>query len=577
MKFLKRVIGGVLSAFMLVGSVAPALAASDIVTTTSSGYQYLSGVSSKLGYHSQTKATVSSGNYKGLPAYCLEFHKDMTTGVALTETTSFRNTLQSAGLSDAQISGIAYTSNFGYPNFNYGLTDENALYVATQWIIWEYALAYRTSADGDNPTAGLNGSFLSEYADLEKTHQSRLREYLGDSSFDIRQRFWYAMNDKGYSNVITAYRGILNNIKNATTKPPSFLGSSTTLKWSDTNQRYEATLTDTNKVINSGYYWSASCSNSNVNFSYSGNTMTIYTTADLSNVQITMTKNLPTDELTSVILINSSNSSAQKMLVGTYPINAQTGTLTISTEVRKGTIQLTKVNADDTSEKLSGATFIVYTDTNKNGTFDSGTDTQYGTMTESSGVYTLNDVPVGMYLVKETKAPANYEIDSKYYSVTVTVDTISTAANLDSKYFADLPTPVDVPFLKVDETGTPLAGAKLIVYDSSNKQVEAWTSGTSAHVISTLTIGKTYRLHETAAPDGYFTADDITFTVTANSSGNVVTISGKAASSVTMADEPLIVMPETGGMGTRLFTIAGVSLMGAAAMLFLYRKKIHRK
>ena len=56
MKFLKRVIGGVLSAFMLVGSVAPALAASDIVTTTSSGYQYLSGVSSKLGYHSQTKA-----------------------------------------------------------------------------------------------------------------------------------------------------------------------------------------------------------------------------------------------------------------------------------------------------------------------------------------------------------------------------------------------------------------------------------------------------------------------------------------------------------------------------------------
>ena len=52
MKFLKRVIGGVLSAFMLVGSVAPALAASDIVTTTSSGYQYLSGVSSKLGYRS---------------------------------------------------------------------------------------------------------------------------------------------------------------------------------------------------------------------------------------------------------------------------------------------------------------------------------------------------------------------------------------------------------------------------------------------------------------------------------------------------------------------------------------------
>ena len=576
MKFLKRVIGGVLSAFMLVGSVAPALAASDIVTTTSSGYQYLSGVSSKLGYRSQTKATVSSGNYKGLPAYCLEFHKDMTTGVALTETTSFWNTLQSAGLSDAQISGIAYTSNFGYPNFNYGITDENALYVATQWIMWEYALAYRTSADGDNPTAGLNGSFLSEYADLEKTHQSRLREYLGDSSFDIRQRFWYAMNDKGYSNVITAYRGILNNIKNATTKP-SFLGSSTTLKWSDTNQRYEATLTDTNKVINSGYYWSASCSNSNVNFSYSGNTMTIYTTADLSNVQITMTKNLPTDELTSVILINSSNSSAQKMLVGTYPINAQTGTLTISTEVRKGTIQLTKVNADDTSEKLSGAAFTVYTDTNKNGTFDSGTDTQYGTMTESSGVYTLKDVPVGMYLVKETKAPANYEIDPKYYSVTVTADTTSTVANLDSKYFADTPTPVDVPFLKVDETGTPLAGAKLVVYDSSNKQVEAWTSGTSAHVISTLTIGKTYRLHETAAPDGYFTADDITFTVTANSSGNVVTISGKAASSVTMADEPLIVMPETGGMGTRLFPITGVSLMGAAAMLFLYRKKIHRK
>lgn len=109
MKFLKRAFGGILSAVMVLSCMVPAFAATDVVKSYKSSYQYISGESDKLGYRAETVASVSQGAYAGLPAYCLEFHKTMSTGVHLTENSSFFATLSAAGLSNEQISGVAYT------------------------------------------------------------------------------------------------------------------------------------------------------------------------------------------------------------------------------------------------------------------------------------------------------------------------------------------------------------------------------------------------------------------------------------------------------------------------------------
>lgn len=575
MKFLKRAFGGILSAVMVLSCMVPAFAATDVVKSYKSSYQYISGESDKLGYRAETVASVSQGAYAGLPAYCLEFHKTMSTGVHLTENSSFFATLSAEGLSNEQISGVAYTSIYGYPNFNYGIDDTDALYVATQWIIWEYALGYRTSADGDHPTAGLNGSFIAKYASTEKEQQDAIRKYLNDNSFDIRQRFWYAINKKNYANVKAAYCGILNNIKNNTASP-SFAGDQwtwgnpVTLTWSDKNQRYEATVTDTNQLLNNGWSWSASCSNSDIGFSYDGNNMTIYTPKALSDSEkIVMTKKLPSNAPTSVILINDSKASAQKMLVGTYPVDETKRYFPVQTQTATGNIQLTKENPD--GDKLSGAAFTVFSDSNNNGTYDFN-DSTYGELKETaSGKYELTDIPVGTYFVQETAAPDEYTLDSTVYTTTVKSGETSIISTNGTAFIN-----AKIPILKVDKDGNALAGAKLVLRDDSDKVIDAWTTTTDAHVVSGLVTGKSYTLHETEAPNGYKTAEDITFTATAYNKGNVVTIGGNPAASVTMTDEDesLIILPETGGMGNTLFILIGSCLIGAAAIiLYHYRKK----
>ena len=79
-----------------------------------------------------------------------------------------------------------------------------------------------------------------------------------------------------------------------------------------------------------------------------------------------------------------------------------------------------------------------------------------------------------------------------------------------------------VTITKVDaDTGLPLAGATLAVYDGS-EEVEKWVSESSAHVLAAeLTAGKTYTLKELAAPDGYTVAADQTFTAP-NAGGSIV-------------------------------------------------------
>lgn len=86
----------------------------------------------------------------------------------------------------------------------------------------------------------------------------------------------------------------------------------------------------------------------------------------------------------------------------------------------------------------------------------------------------------------------------------------------------------------------------------------------------------TYTLHETKAPDGYNKAADQTITIHATSSdkGQTVNVTGNE---VTVVNKAGTLLPETGGMGTVIFTAVAVLLiLGVAGSFVISRRRSSR-
>lgn len=102
--------------------------------------------------------------------------------------------------------------------------------------------------------------------------------------------------------------------------------------------------------------------------------------------------------------------------------NEQVVEIEIANEFVRGNITLTKVDADFPDNKLTGAIFEIYQDNNADGKPDDG-DTLIGTLTESeAGIYEMKDLLYGHYLIKETKAPEGFLLDTGVYSVFIETD-----------------------------------------------------------------------------------------------------------------------------------------------------------
>ena len=152
------------------------------------------------------------------------------------------------------------------------------------------------------------------------------------------------------------------------------------------------------------------------------------------------------------------------------------------------------------------------------------------------------------YTLHEENAPDGYAYaEDITFTVekdgTITVD----AANKDENDVIIMKDDVTkVSISKKAMTGSDeLAGAELkLYYVTQNDQgevtleVDAWTSGTEAHVIEgALIAGGTYKLVEITAPDGYQVAESITFTI--DKTGKVLVNGEDVNGQVTMYDAAL--------------------------------------
>lgn len=126
----------------------------------------------------------------------------------------------------------------------------------------------------------------------------------------------------------------------------------------------------------------------------------------------------------------------------------------------RGNVQLTKTDKDYPDNKLTGAKFAVYRDSNGDKAFDEN-DEKLGELSEvSTGVYEMHDLTYGGYFVKEQQAPEGFCLDENayYFEITEHGKTV-TVENEAGKGFAN----------------TPQVGSLKIVKTSSDDKVEGFS------------------------------------------------------------------------------------------------------
>lgn len=142
----------------------------------------------------------------------------------------------------------------------------------------------------------------------------------------------------------------------------------------------------------------------------------------------------------------------------TYPVTIDADGAVIEAEIEntriRGTVQLTKIDRDYPDNKLTGAEFTVYRDSNGNKELDAD-DELVGTLTEIGiGVYEMPDLLYGGYIVKETKAPEGFYLDDNayYFEITENGKTV-TVENEAGKGFVNAPQAGSLKIIKTSSDG----------------------------------------------------------------------------------------------------------------------------
>lgn len=142
----------------------------------------------------------------------------------------------------------------------------------------------------------------------------------------------------------------------------------------------------------------------------------------------------------------------------TYPVTVDADGAVIEVEIEntriRGTVQLTKTDRDYPDNKLTGAEFTVYRDSNGNKELDAD-DELLGTLTETGiGVYEMPDLLYGGYFVKETKAPEGFYLDDNAYYFEITEDGKTvTVENEAGKGFVNAPQVGSLKIIKTSSDG----------------------------------------------------------------------------------------------------------------------------
>lgn len=241
--------------------------------------------------------------------------------------------------------------------------------------------------------------------------------------------------------------------------------------------------------------------------------------------------------------------------------------LDVTEQAIRGGVTLTKVDKDYPENKLEGAVFEVYRDSNRNQELDAE-DELLGTMEElDGGEYALTGLCYGGYFAKEAQAPEGFYLDENayYFAITTDGETV-TVENEAGKGFVNAAQVGSLRIVKTSSDGK-LEGFSFRVTGANGYDRVFQTDAEGAILIEGLRIGD-YTVSEVrdGTSDGYLLPADKTASVFEG-----------AVTEVEMHNEkkPALEVPQTGDNSHMALWLGllGISGIGAAAILLMRKRK----
>lgn len=244
-----------------------------------------------------------------------------------------------------------------------------------------------------------------------------------------------------------------------------------------------------------------------------------------------------------------------------YPVTIDTDGAVVEVEIEntliRGTVQLTKVDADYPDNKLTGAEFEIYRDTNGDEKLD-GEDERLGTINEvSTGVYEMSELTYGGYFVKETKAPEGFYLDENayYFAITEHGKTVTVENEAGRGCFINQAQKGSLRIVKTSSDGKVEGFSFRVTGEGGYEQVFT-TDKKGQILIEGLRIGE-------------YTVSEVSDSASQNyvlPAAATVTVSAEKTATVTMHNE-LRDTPKTGDSSnpTLWLALMGLAAVGAAA------------
>ena len=241
--------------------------------------------------------------------------------------------------------------------------------------------------------------------------------------------------------------------------------------------------------------------------------------------------------------------------------------LDVTEQVIRGGVALTKVDKDYPENKLEGAVFEVYRDSNRNQELDAE-DELLGTMEElGGGEYALTGLCYGGYFAKEAQAPEGFYLDENayYFAITTDGETV-TVENEAGKGFVNAAQVGSLRIVKTSSDGK-LEGFSFRVTGANGYDQVFQTDAEGVILIEGLRIGD-YAVSEVwdGISDGYLLPADKTASVYKG-----------AVTEVEMHNEkkPTPEVPQTGdnSHASLWMGLLGLSGIGAVTVLLMRKRK----
>lgn len=349
---------------------------------------------------------------------------------------------------------------YGYPN-RVGLQtskDANACYAATQLIVWQITMGFRSSAtelnDKTYPMSGYSGTMTEQY-----TRNKYLKAY---------------------------YDAILSDMARHYTRP-SFTaytpGAAKTFELEYKNGKYTVTLTDSNNMLGD-YYVSVS---GGVSASVSGNTLTLSSTKPINDaVTVKLNRRVYSTNMSTGFLIWSvpGKESANQDMVSGVPADNDPVPSYLKVRTAAGSAKIVKISEDG---KVDGITFRIQ-----------GEDVDQTVKTTNGGVIQVDNLRPGVYTV--TEAEYDKYVPQETRRVTVVSGQVSTVT------FNNVLKRGGLKVTKTAEDGLT-EGMKFRLYGTSLAGIAvdeyAVTDKNGVAEFKDVLIGSGYTLEEVGTPERY--------------------------------------------------------------------------